>query len=295
MTAIDKYIRLEALGNWKETPDADPREVVLSFGDATLLLSDMSENLLAHWALAGMQRVSYRDGVALYTLDSQGYETLEVTDKDMIEAIAKVSRFVAVGSDNIPKSYGIYVSIGVLILGLLMVAPMLIRYQANAMTTTPAARNIGLQLAEEAGMKFCDAPNGRDALDTFLLRTFPTVNIALYIVQDETKSYLFPGDIILMSEADLQLIYSQSDFHEYIEKSQYYSDVSLHSIFKDAPLGELVSYLTTGDFSPELHRQLLEDLMVNQILARPNPSYSQSEAAFLSDVEWRHLQEICLD
>jgi hypothetical protein len=38
LTALERYIRLEATGLWRETPDTPPREVVVSFGKATLLL-----------------------------------------------------------------------------------------------------------------------------------------------------------------------------------------------------------------------------------------------------------------
>ena len=54
MTALDRYVRLEAVGLWREAPGAPPREVVVSFGNATLLLTDLEERPLGHWALAGV-------------------------------------------------------------------------------------------------------------------------------------------------------------------------------------------------------------------------------------------------
>ena len=54
MTALDRYVRLEAVGLWREAPDAPPREVVVSFGKTTLLLTDLDERPLGHWALAGV-------------------------------------------------------------------------------------------------------------------------------------------------------------------------------------------------------------------------------------------------
>ena len=50
MTALDRYVRLEAVGLWREAPGAPPREVVVSFGNATLLLTDLEERPLGHWA-----------------------------------------------------------------------------------------------------------------------------------------------------------------------------------------------------------------------------------------------------
>lgn len=52
MTALEQYQRLEAAGTWRETRKAGLRDVIVSFGDATLILSDpRSETPLAHWSL----------------------------------------------------------------------------------------------------------------------------------------------------------------------------------------------------------------------------------------------------
>jgi hypothetical protein len=40
MTALKKYQRLECGGLWRETPQDQRREVLVRFGDATLILSD---------------------------------------------------------------------------------------------------------------------------------------------------------------------------------------------------------------------------------------------------------------
>ena len=92
MTALDKYTRLEALGQWRENPELPAREVVVSFGNATLLLSDMDENPLCHWAMAATSRLTLDGANAVYTPDTEGFETLEIDDAEMVEAIAQVSR-----------------------------------------------------------------------------------------------------------------------------------------------------------------------------------------------------------
>lgn len=52
MTALAKYLRLEATGLWRESRDASPREVVVAFGNATLTLKDLADAPLGHRALA---------------------------------------------------------------------------------------------------------------------------------------------------------------------------------------------------------------------------------------------------
>ena len=59
MTALNQYQRLEAAGIWRETPQAQARDVIVSFGDATLVLTDpRSEVPLAHWSLPAVTRFS---------------------------------------------------------------------------------------------------------------------------------------------------------------------------------------------------------------------------------------------
>jgi hypothetical protein len=92
MTAIDKYLRLEALGLWRERAGAPPREVVVSFGRATLVLTDLDDRPLGHWALAGVAVVG-RDGPAtVYAMTPGGGETLTIRDPEMVAAIAAVAR-----------------------------------------------------------------------------------------------------------------------------------------------------------------------------------------------------------
>ena len=49
MTALTEFQRLECTGLWREAPEAQKREVIVSFGDATLVLSEArSQRALTH-------------------------------------------------------------------------------------------------------------------------------------------------------------------------------------------------------------------------------------------------------
>ena len=43
MTAIKKYRRLEAKGLWIEEKQTDPKEVIVSIGKASIIISDKNE------------------------------------------------------------------------------------------------------------------------------------------------------------------------------------------------------------------------------------------------------------
>ena len=62
MTALDRYLRLEAVGLWRERADAPAREVIVSFGRSTLVLTDLEERPLGHWALAGVVAIGPMSG-----------------------------------------------------------------------------------------------------------------------------------------------------------------------------------------------------------------------------------------
>jgi len=58
MTALKEYARLESGGSWQETPEQPARDVIVSFGDATLVIADGEGLALSHWALAAVTRLN---------------------------------------------------------------------------------------------------------------------------------------------------------------------------------------------------------------------------------------------
>ncbi|MEP2889607.1 hypothetical protein [Tateyamaria sp.] len=97
MTALSKYDRLEATGLWRVTGDAQRREVFVAIGDATLVISDMSDRALAHWSIAAVERAEDAEGRAVFHPDGDPGETLELNpdEAEMIEAIDTLRQAVA--------------------------------------------------------------------------------------------------------------------------------------------------------------------------------------------------------
>ena len=62
MTALPEFQRLECSGIWRETATAQRRGVIVSFGQATLVLSDeRSDRALAHWSLPAIHRLNPKE------------------------------------------------------------------------------------------------------------------------------------------------------------------------------------------------------------------------------------------
>lgn len=89
MTALKKYQRLEASGLWRANPEAQRTDVIVSVGDATLVITDMAERALAHWSLAAVERANPGTRPAIYHPDGDPGETLELPEDEsaMIDAI----------------------------------------------------------------------------------------------------------------------------------------------------------------------------------------------------------------
>ncbi|WP_147127413.1 hypothetical protein [Shimia ponticola] len=94
MTALKEFERLETVGLWRSGPEAQRREVGVSFGKATLVLSDSAGQALTHWSLAAVHRVNPGNLPALFSPDGTEAETIELADTDMIDAIEKVQRSI---------------------------------------------------------------------------------------------------------------------------------------------------------------------------------------------------------
>jgi hypothetical protein len=90
MTALDEYARLESIGLWRATPAVQRREVGLSFGEATLVISDAVGRPITHWSLPAIRRLNPGAQPAMFSPDPEATETLEVEDTIMSEALEKV-------------------------------------------------------------------------------------------------------------------------------------------------------------------------------------------------------------
>lgn len=97
MTALDKYQRLEASGLWRATPDDQRTEVIVSVGDATLIITDLRDRALAHWSLAAVARANPDTLPAIYHPDGDPGETLELgaNEAEMTDAIEKLRGAIA--------------------------------------------------------------------------------------------------------------------------------------------------------------------------------------------------------
>jgi hypothetical protein len=97
MTALPKYDRLEATGLWRPAPDGQRREVIVSIGNATLIIADVNDQAIAHWSLAAVARANPDVLPAIYHPDGDEGETLELPldETEMVSAIETLRTAIA--------------------------------------------------------------------------------------------------------------------------------------------------------------------------------------------------------
>jgi Zn-dependent protease with chaperone function len=91
MTALAKYAKLEATARYFDGESAVPREVVVSFGERSLVIMALNDVALAHWPLASLRAVGARGDSSVQLVPSaDSDERLVLSDPEMLAAIRQV-------------------------------------------------------------------------------------------------------------------------------------------------------------------------------------------------------------
>ncbi|PTW49525.1 hypothetical protein [Rhodovulum kholense] len=207
MTALKKFQRLESPGLWRESPTAQRRDVILSFGDASLVVSDSAERVLTHWSLAALERLNPGQLPALYSPGADSGETLEIDDDLMVEALETVRRAIGRARPR-PGRLRIWIVAGTLA-GLAALAvfwlPGALVRQTVAVAPPEVRAEIGqallARMADAAGTP-CDRPGGQRALDRLAARLLPgTARTVRVLPGGLPRALHLPGGVILLNRA----------------------------------------------------------------------------------------------
>lgn len=208
MTALSKYQRLECGGLWRPDPDAQRRNVTVSFGEASLVISDSrSETPVAHWSLPAVARRNPGERPALYSPDADVGETLEIDDPDMIGALETVASALRKGRRpwaRLRLAVAGTVLLAVLVLGVGWLPGALVAHAARvlpASTQAEIGRAILADLARE-GQPGCGAPLGLRAL-TRLQERLGAGRLVVVAAQPGgamPPALVLPGGLVILSQ-----------------------------------------------------------------------------------------------
>ena len=212
MTAVEKYQRLECTGLWRASVAAQLREVVVSLGDATLILSDPRTSVaVTHWSLPAVERINGSDLPALFTAgrheDGEPAETLEIEDPTMIAALDQIHDVLIQRRPHPGRLRGVIVGTVLVLVALLAVLWLpgaMIRHTASVLPQATRVQ-IGKLALQDLG-RLTGSPCGGDlanrAAATLALRLSGAGVSEIAVVRDGLAGTTsLPGGLIVVGHA----------------------------------------------------------------------------------------------
>lgn len=268
MTALTKYDRLEATGLWRPDSAAQKREVIVSIGNATLMISDMNDRALAHWSLAAVARNAAAAPAAIFHPDGDPGETLELPEHEheMIAAIETLRNAIAKSRPRPGRlrwlgAVGFTAAVAAVVLFWLPGA-----MRDNTLRVVPQVKREALGTALMERMQRVTGPLCTDAAGLRALRGLgQRLNTAkLAVVPSLGRPTLhLPGGVIVIDRSVLEDWEEPDVAAGYIlsERALQIERDPLRALLEVAGTWENVRLLTTGEISGEALDSYAEYLM----------------------------------
>lgn len=270
MTALKQFAKLETEGLWRAGPDAQRREVVVCFGEATLVLRDMADRPLTHWSLPAIARVNPGEMPAIFAPDEDASETLELSDDIMVEAIETVRRSVARRRPRPGRlrGWGLAVSVAIIGAGAGLWLPSALRDQTLSAASDATRASIGATLlghVQRLTGTVCRNPRGIIALDRLKERALGSAShTQVLIVPDGVQTTLaLPGGIILLNRAlveDYEDPAVPAGFLIAAEQARQEED-PLDKLLRAAGIRATFHLMTTGEIASDTLRNYAETIV----------------------------------
>lgn len=257
MTALKKYLKLECAGLWRDAPQDQRRNVVVSFGAATLILTDPKTELaISHWSLPAVERRNGGEMPAIYAPGPDAIESLELDDAEMIAALETVQAALATRRPRPGRLRGTLLAAAtVAVLGMIAFwLPGALVVHTAAVVPAAKRAEIGEQVLRDVirltGTP-CADPLGQRALAEMAERLFgPAGTPILLAVRDGPASAEhLPGDVILLAHGlfDAQNGPQAAAGAALLEQARSKVRDPLIPVLNHAGLVATVRLLTTGD------------------------------------------------
>lgn len=273
MTALQEYQRLEASALWRASPDEQRREVIVSIGEATLVISDAQDRPLTHWSLAAIARANPDETPAIYHPDGDPGETLELdaAEAQMIAAIEKLRTAVERRRPHPGRlrGLGLIASFAAVAVVALVWLPGAMRNHTLNLVPDAKREDLGRSLMthlERVTGLPCVAPEGLQVLQKLSAR-LPEASgqrNALIVVRSGVRDTVrLPGRILLVGRRLVDSYEEPDVLAGYIIAAQLRAEVS-------DPLGRLLDWggimtsfrlLTTGTLPDATLRAYAETLL----------------------------------
>jgi len=279
MTALLKYQRLECFGLWRDAPEAQLREVLVNFREASLILADpKTESALSHWSLPAVERLNPGEFPALYAPGKDALETLELDDAEMIGALETVRGALAQARPRPGILRGSFLLGGmalVLVAGLVLLPDVLVEHTASVVPSATRAEIGRAALADLSRVTGapCSDPAGQATLNALAAQLFGTAPPHLYILRDgPAKSVHLPGNIIGLHRALIETNDSGEVVAGYALAEAARAEIAdpLIPLLDHAGLRATFGLLTTGALEAGAVQDYAETLLLEPQIAVPD-------------------------
>ena len=283
MTALDKYQRIEALGLWRNDNASQRKDVLISIGKTTLLISDMQEQPLAHWSLAAIERANPENFPAIYHPNGDQEESLELNlaEKEMIDAIEKLRTVIARRRPHPGRlRTGVFLGIfSIVFLTLVFWMPQAVRNYTAEILPEVKHIEIGNKLFEHLKRvtgPACEDDFSKTSLKHLGERLF-TEKTSIFIVPDGIKTTInLPGNILLANRNLVEdfedpdvlagfLVIEKLRSQKYNPMEALIQNISLISTFRLLTTG-LINDETLMDYADYLVTKPQESIRINKII-----------------------------
>ncbi len=271
MTALTKYDRLEATGLWRPAPDGQRREVIVSVGNATLMIADMNDQAITHWSLAAVARANAGELPAVFHPDGDDGETLELPEHetDMVEAIETLRSAIAKSRPRPGRLRWLGVILSVTTVAALVLFWLPAAMRDNTLRVVPQVKREALGVALIERMQRVTGPMCSDAAGLRSLRRLgarlETPKLAVVPGLGRPALHL-PGGVIVLDRSVFE------DWEEPDVAAGYILAELALQVERD-PLGDMLDVigawenfrlLTTGEVSEDALDTYAEYLMTAQ-------------------------------
>lgn len=273
MTALSEYARLEATGLWRETPDSQRREVVVSLGDATLVISTMTDSALSHWSLPAVHRLNPGKSPALYAPDAEADELLEISEPQMIEAIERVRNAIERARPH-PGRLRLWLAaflvLITLIIGVVWLPDALIRQTASLL---PGAKRAEIGQSVLAGManlagRPCAERSGVAAMRELSQAVFGPAAPRIVVLPSTAQSTAaLPGNIIVINRSLVEDYEGPEVLAGFLLTEALRRDRTdpVIRLLDEAGLFATFRLLTTGEINPSYLRRHAATLLTSAL------------------------------
>lgn len=272
MTALKEFARLESEGLWRADPKDQRIGVVLSFGEATLVISDTAGRAISHWSLPAVDRINPGTLPAIFSPDGEATETVEISDELMIDAIEKVRLTIkrAKPRPGRLRNAALLVLLAALLLASVFWLPGALVRQAQSVVPPVKRSEIGAALLghiQRLTGPSCRSERGASAIARLHRRVLgPAADGQVFVVPGGPEQALYlPGGIIILNR---DLVENTEDpavvaGHILAAATQRLTVDPLESLLTHAGPGTTFRLLTTGELNPDALRDYAEHVIVS--------------------------------